>query len=459
MMEMSNNNNNNNNNSVVSIAIAVVTARAVIALARALILDWLRSKTGVFFTILFPIMLMSILTLVFEDDNDIDLYIQNNDVNNDGTPTELSNALITTLESSVLHIKHISKDVDVDEYVKHSSKRVLVIPDGFDASLRAKSIEARMMVMLSTLDLLQEQSPTDNDNDNYTDNDSYNDNDARSGVIVPGREGLDKRLDALRNGNYNYNYNSSVPRLLLVADSSRDRGHEQVQSILMSILLRFQQSAIDAPEILAIDVDDVSDIKPVSGKANYYLPAVLAAFIMTNGVLGTSGIAAEFKRKGMLKRLMSTPLSRSQWIVANMLTQTVLALILASMMISIAVIAFNTSPPNAISIVVLAIGALCFTGLGMLIAGALKEPHAVTGASNALAFPMMFLSGVFWPLDSMPEYMQNIAHVLPLTYFVDALHASMYSSSMLNVLQSTSILAVLTGAFILVGSYLTRWKE
>ncbi len=459
MMEMNNNNNNNNNNSAVAIAIAVVTARAVIALARALILDWLRSKTGVFFTILFPIMLMSILTLVFEDDNDIDLYIQNNDVNNDGTPTELSNALITTLESSVLHIKHISKDVDVDEYVKHSNKRVLVIPDGFDASLRAKSIEARMMVMLSTLDLLQEQSPTDNDNDNYTDNDSYNDNDARSGVIVPGREGLDKRLDALRNGNYNYNYNSSVPRLLLVADSSSDRGYEQVQSILMSILLRFQQRAMDAPEILAIDVDDVSDIKPVSGKANYYLPAVLAAFIMTNGVLGTSGIAAEFKRKGMLKRLMSTPLSRSQWIVANMLTQTVLALILASMMISIAVIAFNTSPPNAISIVVLAIGALCFTGLGMLIAGALKEPHAVTGASNALAFPMMFLSGVFWPLDSMPEYMQNIAHVLPLTYFVDALHASMYSSSMLNVLQSTSILAVLTGAFILVGSYLTRWKE
>ncbi|MFN4336189.1 MAG: ABC transporter permease [Candidatus Nitrosocaldus sp.] len=427
------------------VAVAVVTA-AVMALARALLLDWLRSKSGVFFTILFPIMLMSILTLVFDDDNRLDLYIQNHDVSSDGAPTELSNALITTLESNMIQIKHISTDIDAVEYVKHSSKRVLVIPKGFDALLREKSVEARMMIMLSTLDLLQEQEQEQS----LADKD-----DARSGMLVS-REGLESRLDAIRNGNYS---GGSVPRLLLIANSSRDREYEQIQGILMSILLRFQQKVMDTPEILGIDVDDVSDIKPASGEANYYLPAVLAAFIMTNGVLGTSGIAAEFKRKGMLKRLMSTPLSRLQWIVANMLTQTVLALILASMMISIAVIAFNTSLPNAISMVVLAIGALCFTGLGMLIAGALKEPHAITGASNAIAFPMMFLSGVFWPLDSMPEYMQSIAYALPLTYFVDALHASMYSSSMLTVLQSTSTLALLTGAFIFVGSYLTRWKE
>jgi ABC-2 type transport system permease protein len=179
---------------------------------------------------------------------------------------------------------------------------------------------------------------------------------------------------------------------------------------------------------------------------------------MTNGVLGTSGIVADFKRRGMLKRLMSTPLSRLQWIIANMMTQTILALILASVMVCIAVIALNTTLPNAISIVVLAIGALCFTGLGMLIAGALKEPHAITGASNAIAFPMMFISGTFWPIGSMPEYMQSIAYALPLTYFVDALNASMYQSSIL-ALQSTSMLALFTIAFVILGSYLTRWKQ
>ncbi|MEM0496382.1 MAG: ABC transporter permease [Candidatus Nitrosocaldus sp.] len=469
MMEKRLNSSNSSSNSSSSKSMVVLFVVVVISLARALILDWLRSKTGVFFTILFPIMLMSILTLVFSDDsNRLDLYVKNLDVGSDGMPTELSRALISELESSrVISIKHISADVDVYEYVKHSSKRVLIIPEGFDASLREKSIEARMMITLSTLDLLLEQPLPDNSSNSSSSNGNSNSsssnsnssssssssNDDTGSDMIYGRELLENWF-ALRASNDN----DGPARLLLVADSSRDGEYEQIHGILMSILLRFQHRTMDAPEILAMDVNDVNDAN-IAGKANYYLPAVLAAFIMTNGILGTSGIAAEFKRKGMLKRLMSTPLSRLQWIIANMLTQTVLALILASMMICIAVVALNTSLPNAISIVVLAIGALCFTGLGMIIAGALKEPHAITGASNAIAFPMMFLSGVFWPLDSMPEYMQSIAYALPLAYFIDALYASMYSSSIIETVQSTFMLAVLTGAFILVGSYLTRWKQ
>ncbi|MEM3916373.1 MAG: ABC transporter permease [Candidatus Nitrosocaldus sp.] len=460
MMEKRLNSSNGSSSNSSSSKSMVVLFVVVISLARALILDWLRSKTGVFFTILFPIMLMSILTLVFSDDsNRLDLYVKNLDVGSDGMPTELSRSLISELESSrVISIKHISADVDVYEYVKHSSKRVLVIPEGFDASLREKSIEARMMITLSTLDLLLEQPLPDNNSrnsnsNNSSSNSSSSSNDYTGSDMIYGRELLENWF-ALRASNDN----DGPARLLLVADSSRDGEYEQIHGILMSILLRFQHRTMDAPEILAMDVNDVNYAN-IAGKANYYLPAVLAAFIMTNGILGTSGIAAEFKRKGMLKRLMSTPLSRLQWIIANMLTQTVLALILASMMICIAVVALNTSLPNAISIVVLAIGALCFTGLGMIIAGALKEPHAITGASNAIAFPMMFLSGVFWPLDSMPEYMQSIAYALPLAYFIDALYASMYSSSIIEMVQSTFMLAVLTGAFILVGSYLTRWKQ
>lgn len=412
----------------------------IIALARALILDWLRSKTGVFFTFLFPIMLMSILTVVFDGSKGLDLYIQNLDVGTDGKPTELSLTLIDLLESSkALKIKHVAFEVDVYEYAKHSGKRILIIPQGFDASVRAKSIEARMIVMLSTLDLFLGQSSMQDD---------------AISSMVSGREGLQRVLDTLRSSSDT----GSMARLLLIVDSSRDREYEHVHGILASALTRFQQRAMDAPDTLEMDVVDINQVKQAR-TTNYYLPAVLAAFIMTNGVLGTSEIAAEFKRRGMLKRLMSTPLSRLQWIVANMLTQTLLALILASIMVCIAAVAFNTSLPNAMSIVVLAMGALCFTGLGMLITGTLKEPHAVTGASNAIVFPMMFLSGTFWPVESMPEYMQGIAYALPLTYFVDALNTSMYSSSMLDTLRSISILAVLTGAFILMGSYLTRWKQ
>jgi len=74
-------------------------------------------------------------------------------------------------------------------------------------------------------------------------------------------------------------------------------------------------------------------------------------------------------------------------------------MLLASMMIITACIIFSISIPNITSMLILAVGALCFTGLGMLIAGILKDIEAVSGASNALALPMMFLSDAFWPLD------------------------------------------------------------
>ncbi|MCS6767767.1 MAG: ABC transporter permease [Candidatus Nitrosocaldus sp.] len=418
---------------------------AVTALARALLLDWLRSKTGIFFSILFPIMLMSILTLVFSDGDRFELYVQNLDVDGNGTPTRTSSILIDVLEANdALHVKHIAPDVDVYEYVKQSSKRTLVIPKGFDSAMMESSMEARMMVMLSTLDLFLEQS-------------SIPLPDSARSSIISGREGLQRGLDALMTNDGD----GTDARLLLVVDSSRDREYEHVHGMLVAILARVQQKAIDAPDMLDMDVIDTSSPLDVNhaGNANYYLPAVLAAFIMTNGVVGTSEIAADFKRRGMLKRLMSTPLSRLQWIVANMMTQTILALVLASMMIGIAVAVFNTSTPNLMSMAVLAIGALCFTGLGMLIAGVLKEPHAIAGASNALVFPMMFLSGTFWPVESMPEYMQSIAYIFPLTYFIDALNSSMYSSSMAGMLQATSVLVLLTGALVLVGSHVTRWRQ
>jgi len=55
----------------------------------------------------------------------------------------------------------------------------------------------------------------------------------------------------------------------------------------------------------------------------------------------------------------------------------------------------------------------------MMIAGLVKDPEAASGIGNAIALPMMFLSGSFWPVEIMPKYLQTIAKFLPLTYFSD----------------------------------------
>jgi ABC-2 type transport system permease protein len=418
----------------------------VIYLARALLLDWLRSKTGVFFTILFPIMLMGIMSAVFNSKQIVDIYVQNldyEDGNDKGRPTQLSTMLIDALRSSnAFNIKYIDASVDAVSYVSKSAAEgksiiLLVIPKGFDESIRQGSIYARMDMMISTLD-------------EFINNSSLYDKDIQG--MNKGKEELAKFFNLSRDSMMN---NNSSSRLILLIDS-RDRGYEQVKGVIENVIVRFQQRALGMQDIIKLEVKDTSKGYSV---ADYYLSSILAAWVMTNGVVGVSSIVTEFKRRGLLTRFMSTPLTRLEWILSNMLTQTMLAMILAIVMVVVAHFTFNTSIPSVSSMFILVIGALCFTGLGMLIAGALRDVEAVSGASNALAFPMMFLSGTFWPLEMMPDYMQIIAKAFPLTYYIQALKVSMIADDILIILYNSLMLIIFTMVFVVLGSYLTRWKQ
>jgi len=71
------------------------------------------------------------------------------------------------------------------------------------------------------------------------------------------------------------------------------------------------------------------------------------------------------------------------------------------------------------------IGALTFNAIGYFISSFSKTMEAYMGIANILSFLMMFLSGVFFPLEMMPSWLRPVSHVLPLTYFVDGLRDSM----------------------------------
>jgi ABC-2 type transport system permease protein len=71
------------------------------------------------------------------------------------------------------------------------------------------------------------------------------------------------------------------------------------------------------------------------------------------------------------------------------------------------------------------LGALMFLGLGFTISGISKTVDSVPAFANLIAFPMMFLGGIFFPISGMPEWLQKAANFLPLTFFSDALREIM----------------------------------
>ena len=89
----------------------------------------------------------------------------------------------------------------------------------------------------------------------------------------------------------------------------------------------------------------------------------------------------------------------------------------------------------------------------------MKDPDGADAAANVIIFPMMFLSGTFFPLSQMLLFLQAIAQVLPLTYVSDGLRASMIFGQSQTAFLNTGIITVLGFACIVVGSWITRWEE
>jgi len=196
------------------------------------------------------------------------------------------------------------------------------------------------------------------------------------------------------------------------------------------------------------------------GFAANWAPMLIGAFVMTNGIVALPTIATEFKRRGVLKRLSATPLSKLEWTLGNVLSQTLLAVLLTVMMVMSGWLVFGVRPVvNVYSAAILFSGAVLFSGMGMLIAGFVKDPEAASGLGNAVSFPMMFLTGTYFPLSMMPAYLQNLAQALPLYYFQSGLKAAMVTGDVAAALFDLAVTGVLAVAFIVLGSVVTRWRE
>jgi ABC-2 type transport system permease protein len=85
--------------------------------------------------------------------------------------------------------------------------------------------------------------------------------------------------------------------------------------------------------------------------------------------------------------------------------------------------------------------------------------EAASAIGNAIAFPMMFLSGTYFPIEMMPSYLRGISNVLPLTYLSQGLKSAMLYKDSGGIYFNMAIVAVLAVVFIVVGSLVTRWKE
>ena len=184
----------------------------------------------------------------------------------------------------------------------------------------------------------------------------------------------------------------------------------------------------------------------------------LIAMAALFGTTSMEAIVVTFeKRVGALERLILAPISLKAILIGKILSGAIFGLMTAGAMtlISLGFMGAHITSPILFA-VSLFLTVLALSALGALIAVSVREVFEAQTLSNYFRFPMIFLCGVFLPIEAMPIPLQAIAHILPLTYSVDALRQTSMGLVSFRLLVDITALVLFLLAFLILATRLLK---
>lgn len=230
-------------------------------------------------------------------------------------------------------------------------------------------------------------------------------------------------------------FSESATTGLAEAEIFYDQTDPQQAQIALSAVQQFlNQVNVDAlgeerPITVHVEGVDATSLRYI----DYLVPGILAMSLMNSGMIGLATTFVNYREKGILRRIKATPFPLSSFIIARIISQVVVAVAQALVLILLGMLLFDLRiDGNMINVIVMiTVGAVAFLSLGFAISSFARNSEAAASLSNAFTFPMLFLSGVFFPVDDAPSWLQPITKIIPLTYLADGLRALMVRGSSL----------------------------
>jgi len=171
--------------------------------------------------------------------------------------------------------------------------------------------------------------------------------------------------------------------------------------------------------VLAFAIRNPGDLREL-------VPGLLALTVLF-GTSSMEAIVIVFERRtGSLERLLLAPLRLPALLAEKLLGGTTFGLTVTAVVLVVALAVFGAGSVHwPLLVAALLLSAAAFSALGALVSVAVREVFEAQTLANFVRFPMMFLSGIFTPLSSMPPALRVVARALPLTYAVEALRAAL----------------------------------
>ncbi|HEC89955.1 MAG TPA: ABC transporter permease, partial [Thermoplasmatales archaeon] len=310
--------------------------------------QWFRNRSSVFWSLLFPILLILLYGSIFSGSNDITYTIAIQDLDD----STYSHLLIDILENiSIIDIKNVDKNENITSYMLDNDlPAAIVIPNGFGEDLN------------------------------------------------------DIILNPISTTNLSFYY-----------DPARGDTVDVIKTVLQSTLYEINMQLTGGRKIIGLN-EKIAAGENLS-YIDFFLPGMIGFTIMTSSIYGSIERNTKYRKNGILRKLLTTPVNKTEWLLAKMLFMLFLSFLSTIIILIVGWIVFNLHVHLDIFTVILVIStSFLFSGIGMIISRFVKEEETADMAGGAITFPMMFLAGTFFPLEIMPEFLQMFAKILPLYY-------------------------------------------
>jgi ABC-2 type transport system permease protein len=234
---------------------------------------------------------------------------------------------------------------------------------------------------------------------------------------------------------------------------------QTLTSVLQANFAQLNAKYVTVKEPLSVNGSELN-VKSLSS-FDYTFSGLLGFSIIGLGIFGPVNVFPELKKQGILRRLHTTPLKTWQYFMATMFSQAVTGIMSIAVMFAVAIKVFHLKVvgnyPEIILFTIFSI--FMILGLGLAIGGWAKNERQAAPLSNIIVFPMLFLSGTFFPRYLMPHWLQTVTNYLPLTPVIDGIRLlTTEGKSLLQIGPQIGLMAIWFVVIYAIAFRVFKWE-
>jgi len=194
---------------------------------------------------------------------------------------------------------------------------------------------------------------------------------------------------------------------------------------------------------------------------DYTFAGLLGFSLIGMGIFGPVNVFPELKKMGILRRLRTTPLRVWQYFLSTVIAQAAIGIVSFATLFIVAITVFHLDVVgNWFELIAfLLLGMVTILGIGLALGGWAKNERQAAPLSNIIVFPMMFLSGTFFPRFLMPEWLQNISAFLPLTPIIDGIRLiATEGKHFVDILPQIGLIGIWLVVIYVIAFRVFRWE-